>query len=128
MTYHRWRRRRSLRLRRRCRPWRHSPWWGLPSSWRCPRRQRLVSLAGRWGRSAETLTWMAGWRRWCPVSSGKWWWRSHWRPSPRHHRCCARIALLEFTGSPRALIPREMAKNSRGNVSLWSPIGKVFYG
>jgi hypothetical protein len=45
MSYRRWRRR-SLRLRRRCRPRRHSP-LGLPSNWRCP-QGRSVSLAQRW--------------------------------------------------------------------------------
>ncbi len=35
------------------------PTMGLPSCWRCPRRQRPVSGARRWGRSLGTLSWMA---------------------------------------------------------------------
>jgi hypothetical protein len=59
----------------------------------CPQWRRPVSLAGRWGRSATTLTWMIGWRRWRPVSSWRWQWRprrrlpDYVRPSPRHHVC-----------------------------------------
>jgi hypothetical protein len=67
MTYHRWRRRMSLRLWCRYHPRRHSPRWGLPSSWRCPWWWRPVSVAGRLGRSAETLAWMVGWRRWTSI-------------------------------------------------------------
>jgi hypothetical protein len=62
MSYCQWRRRRSLQLRRWCCPRRHSPRWGLPSSWRCPWRWQLVSLAKRCERNAGTLAWMAGWR------------------------------------------------------------------
>jgi hypothetical protein len=62
-----------------------------------------VATARRWGRSAKTLTWMAGWRQWRPVSSWRWWrpvsswrrwWQPHRRPSPLHHECWACMRTL----------------------------------